>query len=219
MTKQTKEIVDKIKTRFGSKQGAINTIKDMFKLINIRYKKFEQSGEVESDFFDNYRERFKALTKTESKDKIATGNLSRMSYKQLDNIINTAESFLWSKFSTKEGRDEIKRKKLDSLRQGGYDLTEKQFDVFVSIMSNPSVKDLLEQKVLDSDQILEAVMDNNNSYNLTSALDIIVDELNDYTSKTNIYKADAYELKELLDVLMNDDDYQNSDIYRQMKGL
>ena len=219
MTKQTKEIVDKIKSRFGSKQGAINKIKDMFKLINIRYKNFEQSGEVESNFFDNYRERFKALTKTKSQDKIATGNLSRMSYKQLDNIINTAESFLWSKFSTKEGRDEIKRKKVDSLRQGGYDLTEKQFDVFVSIMSNPSFKDLLEQKVLDSDQILEAVMDNNNSSNLTKALDIIVDELNDYTSKTNIYKADAYELKELLDVLMNDDDYQNSDIYRQMKGL
>ena len=62
-------------------------------------------------------------------------------------------------------------------------------------------------------------MDNNNSSNLTRALDIIVDELNDYTSKTNIYKADAYELKELLDVLMNDNDYQNSDIYRQMKGL
>ena len=218
MTKQTKEIADRLKKEYGSKSEIKKEIKRRFEMINNRFEALNNSNEDSDDFLSVQRYKFKKLTKTKSKNKIATGNLSNMSYKQLDDILHQSSCFLYSKWSTIEGRKEIRQKQINSLKQGGYDLTEEQFDIFTRLMKNAALKNLLEQNVLDSDQVLQMVLSGNRIGNITKALDIIGKELSGYTSKTNMYKASAEDLKTLINTLIEDENYQDSEIFKRMRG-
>lgn len=205
--------VEKVLKETGSRKQLIEAIKKMNKEINRRYKTFEASEDEGSDFFTNQKEMFKMLTGTKSEKRIATGNLSRFNLKRLTDIYTTSKNFLNSKWSTTEGREEIYKKRKDTLRQHGYDLTDQQYDTFLSLMSNEKIKAILDAKLLPSDQVLELTMDDNDKEKILKMANIISDELD----STKFYNLNGSDMEELLEVLMWDTDYENNAIYQKVR--
>ena len=205
--------VEKVLKKVGNRKQLIEEIKKMNEEINRRYKAFEASEEDDSDFFANQREKFKMLTGTKSEDRIATGNLSRFNLKKLTDIYTTSKRFLYSKWSTTEGREEIYRKRKETLKQHGYDLTDQQYDTFLSLMKNDNVYSILQASLLPSDQIISLTMDDNNKEKILKMADIIADKLD----STKFSKLDPGDVEMLLEVLMNDPDYENNAIYQKVR--
>lgn len=195
------------------KKELIESIKKMNKEINRRFKTFKESDDEGSEFFTRQKEMFKMLTDTKSKNRIATGNLSRFNLKRLTDIFTTSKNFLSSKWSTSEGREEIYKKRKETLRQHGYDLTEQQYDTFLSLMSNEKIKAILDAKLLPSDQILELTMDDNSKERIQKMTDVIYNDLD----STKFYYLNGSDMEELLEVLMWDTDYENNNIYQKVR--
>lgn len=128
--------------------------------INARVKDLKedelQTG-IKSEFLNNQLTALRAITKTKSKNKVATGNLSKFNKTRLQRILLQQKLFLGSKWSTKEGREEIFNQQLKTLQNTNPDLSAQDLRNFQSLMSsnNNILNSLLEQARISSDQLLE----------------------------------------------------------------
>lgn len=167
---------------------------------------------IKSDFLSNQLNIFRALTKTKSKKRVATGNLSRFNKMKLNDILEQQKKFLNSKWSTKEGRQEIDARRRQSFRNRGYDLTDEQYNIFTRLMSDDTLSQLREQKLLDSWQVLDVVYDNDpaNKQKVMDSIDFINENL-DYT------KMESYEIKQIMEGYITGIDIETLDVYQKYK--
>lgn len=185
--------------------------------INRRVSEYvdELKGKINlSDFLTTQFNVFRELTGTKSKKhRIYTGNLSKMSYASLNDIIEQQDVFLKSKYSTKESRAETERKRRATLREKGYDLTENQFDFFVDMINNDSVSQLVADRVYTSGQILD-IVSSADEYYLSHFLDkirVMSSELN--TAK--IPASEKYVAIELLQLYPTAQEMRDSELFKK----
>lgn len=212
------------------KKDIILKIKEMNKVINERFKVlqdyFKTSGEEDySDFLKTQRNKFKLLSGTKSKNRIATGNLSRFNKTRLEDIERASEKFLKSEWSTISGRERIEAKRVETFRQRGYDFTKTQYKTFIKVINSPIMQELVEANYYDSEQIIDDLLssDNLNSEDLLRTLDNLDDEIN----LNKLSQLSGSDISDLLEDMLtqrtieiNGENvlaYQHSDIYEKIK--
>lgn len=180
------------------KKELIESIKKMNEVINERFKTLTEhlakTGE-DTEFLDTQRKKFKLLSNTKSKDRIATGNLSRFNKTRLEDIERASKQFLYSEWSSISGRERIKQKRMETFRQRGYDLTESQYNTFIKVMNNKLFQELMATNNYDSDQVLDNIM----TYNLQS--DDLLNTLNTLEQEINLNKLNNLSGAEIRDLI------------------
>ena len=141
--------------------------KDLQNLIRKDMKKINRSVDLlrrdagrdlaGTDFLETTLSQFRTATKTKSENKIATGNLSKFSKKQLIDIANLQQSYLRNKRSTQKGRKEIFEKQYAKLKKDDEDLTRKQLRNFQKLMAKQTdlLHDIASSRKLDSEQLMD----------------------------------------------------------------
>lgn len=143
-----------------SKKDLQNLIRKDMKKINRSVDLLKKDVERDlagTDFLENTLSQFRTATKTKSKDKIATGNLSRFSKKQLIDIANLQQSYLQNPRSTKKGRKAIFEKQYATLKKSDQSLTRNQLRNFQQLMAKQTdlLHDIASSRKLDSEQLIE----------------------------------------------------------------
>lgn len=140
----------------------ISEIRANFTEINIRAsdikREVEETG-IRSEFLSNQQSIFRALTNTVSRNKISTGNLSRFNKTRLSDILEQQRLFLNSKWSTPEGREEIRQRQFETFQQRVPNITEDEFDNIRAFFSrsNNIYAALVESGLLTSDQVVDMI--------------------------------------------------------------
>lgn len=156
----------------------ISEIRANFTEINIRAsdikREVEETG-IRSEFLSNQQNIFRALTNTVSRDKISTGNLSRFNKTRLNDILEQQRLFLRSKWSTPEGREEIRQQQFETFQQRVAGITEDEFDNIRAFFSrsNNIYAALVESGLLTSDQIVDMITSGITERELINALNKI----------------------------------------------
>lgn len=168
-------------------------MEEVNKRVQVIKKDQKDRGRKESDFVNSQYNKFRALTDTKSKNRIATGNLSRINKKGLNDILHQQRLFLDSKRSTLEGRAEIESKSRDTFRKKGYDFNDKEWELMTDMMSNDLIQQLNQSRLLSSDQIVDIVADNDpeKMKNFSNALKTMKDEL-------KIHEMEEHEVADML---------------------
>lgn len=135
-----------------------NNMKEINRRADLLRADEEMSG-IKSDFLDTQNELFKAITKTKNVKKIATGNLSKFNKARLMKLLKKQDTFLNSKWSTIEGRNEIFEKQYNTLKERYPQLTKGQYEnIQRFFQSNDKLfNQLKEQAYLASDNIVELI--------------------------------------------------------------
>ena len=156
----------------------ISEIRENFREINVRAagirSEVEETG-IRSEFLSNQQSIFRALTNTASKVKFSTGNLSRFNKTRLSDILEQQQLFLNSRWSTPEGREEIRQRQFETFQQRVPGITEETFDNIRTFFSrgNDIYAALVESGLLTSDQIVDMISSGITDDELISALDRI----------------------------------------------
>ena len=156
----------------------ISEIRANFAEINIRAfdikREVEETG-IPSEFLSTQRSIFKSLTNTVSRNKISTGNLSRFNKTRLSDILEQQKLFLSSKWSTPEGREEIRQRQFETLQTRVPNLTEEQFDNMRGFFAKvDNIYDVfVESGLLTSDQVVDMISSGVTESELISAFDRI----------------------------------------------
>lgn len=143
-----------------SRAQLISEIRENFREINIRASEIRrediQTG-TQSEFLLNQQSIFRALTNTVSRVKISTGNLSRFNKTRLSDILAQQRLFLRSRWSTAEGRAEIRQRQFETFQQRVPGITEEEFENIRTFFShgNRIYSELLESGMLASDQVVD----------------------------------------------------------------
>lgn len=181
-------------------------MEEVNKRVQLIKKDQESKGKKESDFVNSQYNKFRALTGTKSKNRIATGNLSRFNKKKLNDILHQQRLFLDSKRSTLEGRAEIESKSRDTFKKKGYNFNDKEWELVTDMLSNDLVSQLNQSRLLSSDQIVDIVKDYdvNKMKNFSNALETMNDKL-------KLHEMEEHEIADLLvkvssgDMIRDDD--------------
>lgn len=145
-----------------SRAQLISEIRENFREINTRASEIrsevEETG-IRSEFLSNQQSIFRALTNTASKVKFSTGNLSRFNKTRLNDILEQQRLFLRSKWSTPEGREEIRQRQFETFQQRVAGITEDEFDNIRAFFSrsNNIYAALIESGLLTSDQVVDMI--------------------------------------------------------------
>ena len=161
-----------------TKAQLISEIRANFTEINIRASEIKSEVEetgIKSEFLSNQQSIFRALTNTVSRNKISTGNLSRFNKTRLGDILEQQQHFLNSKWSTPEGREEIRQKQFETFQQRVAGITEESFDNIRAFFSksNNIYAALIESGLLTSDQVVDMITSGITETELINALDKI----------------------------------------------
>ena len=130
------------------------------KRVNARYNSAYVGGYIDSEYFQNMAEKFDAITGNKSTKSNKSWNINikltginSLKKQRLEDLLKQQELFLQSKYTTKKGRSEIKRKQFESLQDKFPELTKKQFDVLMKIFSDKElVGEMMERKGWDSNR-------------------------------------------------------------------
>ena len=162
-----------------TRRELISEIRANFAEINIRAsdikREVEETG-TPSEFLSNQQNIFKALTNTVSRNKISTGNLSKFNKTRLNDILEQQRLFLNSKWSTAEGREEIRQKQFETLQSRVPNMTEEQFDNlrgFFGKNKDTIYSVLIESGLISSDQAVDIMMEGVTDMELLKALERI----------------------------------------------
>lgn len=111
----------------------------------------------ESAFLKQSLNQFRTATKTKSKRKVATGNLSRFSKKQLIDLANLQRQYLSNPRSTAKGRKAIFEKQFATLQKSQPEITRKQLKNFQKVMAEKSeaISTIISARYLGSEQLIE----------------------------------------------------------------
>ena len=162
-----------------TRRELISEIRTNFTEINIRASEIKSEVEetgTPSEFLSNQQNIFKALTNTVSRNKISTGNLSKFNKTRLNDILEQQRLFLNSKWSTAEGREEIRQKQFETLQQRVPNMTEEQFDNlrgFFGKNKDVIYSALIESGLISSDQVVDIMMEGVTDMELLKALERI----------------------------------------------
>lgn len=181
-------------------------MEEVNKRVQVIKKDQKDRGRKESDFVNTQYDKFRALTDTKSKNRIATGNLSRINKKGLNDILHQQRLFLNSKRSTLEGRAEIEAKSRDTFRKKGYDFNDKEWELMTDMMSDDAVSQLKQSRLLTSDQIVDIVADNDpeKMKNFSNALKTMKDEL-------KVHEMESHEVEDMLVKISSGDMIEDKD--------
>ena len=162
-----------------TRRELISEIRANFTEINIRAsdikREVEETG-TPSEFLSNQQNIFKALTNTVSRNKISTGNLSKFNKTRLNDILEQQRLFLNSKWSTAEGREEIRQKQFETLQSRVPNMTEEEFDNlrgFFGKNKDIIYSVLIEYGLISSDQVVDIMMEGVTDMELLKALERI----------------------------------------------
>lgn len=160
------DMIREIRQNMQEVNRRVQEYKDEIKERNLR----------ESDFLKTQYTLFRDLTNTKSKNRIATGNLSRMNKRDLGLLLQQQERFLKSPWSTKEGRHNIDIQRRATLRRKGWELTEDQYDAYVAMVTSDTAEKLRYLGTFSSNQMLTYVQDDESKFAqmFRDALDEIV---------------------------------------------
>lgn len=137
----------------------IKEVRNNFALVNIS---FQESDGKEKNFYESYNEKFKALTNTKNVKKVATGNLSKMNVKKLNDILALQNQFLTSPLSSEKGRKEIEEKRYKAFKKSmNVSMSKEKYLKFIDLMNNDRVNQLIENSKLSSEQVIDLVKDFN----------------------------------------------------------
>lgn len=145
-----------------TKKELIKQIRRNNERINARYESAYIGGYIASDYFQTMAERFDAITGNTSTKKNVDWNIhinitgiGNLQKQKLEDLLNQQQMFLKSKYTTKKGRAEVRRKQFESLQDKFPELTKKQFGVLQKIFSDKGlVAEMMEKKGWDSNQKL-----------------------------------------------------------------
>lgn len=168
-------------------------MEEVNKRVQVIKKDQKDRGRKESDFVNTQYDKFRALTDTKSKNRIATGNLSRINKKGLNDILHQQRLFLNSKRSTLEGRAEIETKSRDSFRKKGYDFDDKEWELVTDMLSDDSVSQLNQSRLLSSDQIVDIVKDHD-----VEKIKNFSEALNTMKEKLKVHEMESHEVADML---------------------
>lgn len=161
-----------------SRAQLISEIRENFREINVRASEIrsevEETG-IRSEFLSNQQSIFRALTNTASKVKFSTGNLSRFNKTRLNDILEQQRLFLNSRWSTPEGRADIRQRQFETFQQRVPGITEESFDNIRAFFSrsNNIYAALIESGLLTSDQVVDMIRAGITETELINALDKI----------------------------------------------
>lgn len=161
-----------------SRAQLISEIRENFREINTRASEIrsevEETG-IRSEFLSNQQNIFRALTNTASKVKFSTGNLSRFNKTRLSDILAQQQLFLSSRWSTTEGRAEIRQKQFETFQQRVPGITEEEFENIRTFFShgNRLYSELVESGLLTSDQVVDILTSGITETELVGALNRI----------------------------------------------
>ena len=161
-----------------SRAQLISEIRENFREINARASEIrsevEETG-IRSEFLSNQQSLFRALTNTASKVKFSTGNLSRFNKTRLSDILEQQQLFLNSKWSTPEGREEIRQRQFETFQHRVPGITEESFDNIRAFFSrgNNIYAELIESGLLTSDQVVDMITSGITEAELINAMDKI----------------------------------------------
>lgn len=133
----------------------------------------------ESDFLRSQRSLFTQVTGSKRGKTVAslpTGNLNQMTKHQLESLIHIQKNFLASPYATEKGRAELKKRRLESLRENlSLDITPREYDQLIKFFnSKPEIfQQLKEKKSFGSDQVVELVQEGVKAKQLIKALQIV----------------------------------------------
>ena len=132
--------------RFKKREREImaDEIRETMKEINKRVKEIELEEKrtgIKSDFVKSQKIIFGQLTKTKNTRKISTGNLSKLNKNTFLAIKRLQKSFLKSKWSTKEGREEIFNKQYETFSET-YDVSKEQYKSIVEVLGSENFRNM-----------------------------------------------------------------------------
>lgn len=132
--------------RFKKREREImaDEIRETMKEINKRVKEIELEEKItgiKSDFVKSQKIIFGQLTKTKNTRKISTGNLSKLNKNTFLAIKRLQKSFLKSKWSTKEGREEIFNKQYETF-SATYDVSKEQYKSIVEVLGSENFRNM-----------------------------------------------------------------------------
>lgn len=181
-------------------------MEEVNKRVQLIKKDQEDKGRKESDFVNTQYNKFRALTDTKSKNRIATGNLSRINKKGLNDILHQQRLFLDSKRSTLEGRAEIETKSRETFRKKGYDFNDKEWELVTDMLSNDLVSQLNQSRLLTSDQIVDIVKDHDpeKMKNFSNALETM-------NKKLKVHEMERHEVADMLVKVSSGDMVEDKD--------
>lgn len=142
------------------RQQLIGEIKTNMTEINRRFREIqteERQGGVSSDFIKSQKVSFSQITKSKNKYKFGTGNLQKMSVKNLKALQRLQKNFLKSKYSTKEGRTEIFEKQYATFSDI-HDVSKESYKKLVSVLGSKNFRNLGEFRP-PSEAIIEYLKD------------------------------------------------------------
>lgn len=181
-------------------------MEEVNKRVSLIKKDQKDKGRQESNFVNSQYNKFRALTDTKSKNRIATGNLSRINKKGLNDILHQQRLFLGSKHSTLEGRAEIESKSRETFRKSGYDFNDKEWKLVTDMLSDDLIQQLNQSRLLPSDQIVDIVKDNDpeKMNNFSNALETMSDKL-------KVHEMESYEIADMLVKISSGDMVEDKD--------
>lgn len=207
----------KKKTQGQLEHAALNRkLKQYTKKMNQRIGALKRENErfgvtndpVLEEFLDAYRD----LTKTKSKTKLATGNLSRMSRKTKEDIVAHYEKYLirsraagthWRHFNTAE-RAKMRRRSIDTLNaryfQGTAVLNNRNWWILQNLFNSRELSEWQSNNLLDSSQVLQlaGAMSEGQYARLGDALETIGKMFNSTKEMQNVWKQDSDAFRNLL---------------------
>ncbi len=143
-----------------TKQELIKQIRRNNERINKRYDSAYVGGYISSEYLQTMAEKFDAITGNTSTRpnvnwniEIKLTGIGSLKKQQLEDLLNQQQMFLQSKYTTRKGRAEIKRKQFETLQDKFPELTKKQFNILQKIFSDKNlIGEMVEKKGWDSNQ-------------------------------------------------------------------
>ena len=126
------------------RQQLIGEIKTNMSEINRRFREIqaeERQNGVSSDFIKSQKVSFSQITKSKNKYKFGTGNLQKMSVKNLNALLRLQKNFLKSKYSTPEGRAEIFEKQYATFSDI-YDISKEEYKKLIKVLGSKNFRNI-----------------------------------------------------------------------------
>ena len=137
----------------------------MIDTVNQMFNELEDVDDAQ-DFLVKQKSKIAAFSKSDINNDLQVGDLSNMSDEKIEDYEDVLKRTIKSKWMSAEGREEIWEKQRASLKNRGYDLSKEAFKTFTKVINSAEVQRLIELKVLDSFQVLDYSVDNDESSKL-----------------------------------------------------
>lgn len=198
----------------SKRKALMDAIRTKVPEVDEKLRALFATGEAD-DFVKAQRSKFRALSDTKSRKKMAIGNLSKMNMRQLHDYNHILDLTLKSKWMSEEGRNEIWQKQHDALLRRGYDLTREEHKTFAQIMNSREIQEMIESRTLDSWQVLEMSLDTQGSDKVIEAVRAMTRNF----GSDNIHAMKSYSRVHMMQGLANLGDYDEIEVDEMLQVI